>query len=133
MPRKEPGFAERLQTAAKAKKAQLERIRTFGPGTREQSTQQQAAQLEAAAARKIRTAERKNTDQVGAERRRRNARPRTPSKHSLPPRKGLPYAVAKRKPMQLLKRIRRLRATRNMPRVKLGRNRASRATERTPA
>ena len=31
MPAKEPGFVERLQTAAKAKKAQLEKIRASVP------------------------------------------------------------------------------------------------------
>ena len=69
MPRKEPGFVERLQTAAEAKKAQLERIRASAPAGGAQSTAQQAAQVEAAAARKIRTAERKDSDRVGAERR----------------------------------------------------------------
>jgi hypothetical protein len=69
MPSKEPGFVERLQTAAKAKKAQLERIRASVPATGAQSTERQAAQVEAAAARKIRTAQRKDADRVGAEQR----------------------------------------------------------------
>jgi len=69
MPSKEPGFVERLQTAARAKKAQLERIRTSVAVTRAPSTERQAAQLEAAAARKIRTAERKDADRVRAEQR----------------------------------------------------------------
>jgi hypothetical protein len=69
MPRKEPGFVERLQTAAKAKNAQLERIRASVPATGAQSTERQAAQVEAAAARKIRTAQRKDADRVGAEQR----------------------------------------------------------------
>jgi hypothetical protein len=69
MPRKEPGFVERLQTAAKAKNAQLERIRASVPATEAQSTERQAAQVEAAAARKIRTAQRKDADRVGAEQR----------------------------------------------------------------
>ena len=60
---------ERLQTAAKAKKAQLEKIRASVPATGAQSTERQAAQVEAAAARKIRTAERKDSDRVGAEQR----------------------------------------------------------------
>jgi hypothetical protein len=70
MPSKEPGFVERLQTAAKAKKAQLEKMRASVPATRAPFTEGQAAQLEAAAARKIRTAERKDADRVGAEQRR---------------------------------------------------------------
>jgi hypothetical protein len=69
MPSKEPGFVERLQTAAKAKNAQLERIRASVPATEAQSTERQAAQVEAAAARKIRTAQRKDADRVGAEQR----------------------------------------------------------------
>ena len=67
MPSKEPGFVERLQTAAKAKKAQLERIRASVPAEGAQPTERQAAQVEAAAARKIRTAQRKDSDRVAAE------------------------------------------------------------------
>ena len=69
MPAKEPGFAERLQTAAKAKKAQLKKLLAPVPATGPQSTERQAAQVEAAAARKIRTAERKDSDRVGAQQR----------------------------------------------------------------
>ena len=69
MPSKEPGFVERLQTAAKAKKAQLEKIRALVPATAAQSTERNAAQVEAAAARKIRTAQRKDADRLGAEQR----------------------------------------------------------------
>jgi len=69
MPAKEPGFVERLQTAAKSKKAQLQRIRASVPANGAQSTERQAAQVEAAAARKIRTAGRKDSDRVGAEQR----------------------------------------------------------------
>jgi len=69
MPAKEPGFVERLQTAAKAKKAQLEKIRTAVPVNSPQSTERQVAQVEAAAARKIRTARRKDSDRMGAEQR----------------------------------------------------------------
>ena len=69
MPAKEPGFAERLQTAAKAKKAQLEKLRALVPANGPESTERQAAQVEAAAARKIRTAERKDSDRVGAQQR----------------------------------------------------------------
>ena len=69
MPAKEIGFAERLQTAAKAKKAQLEKLRAPVPAKGQQSTERQAAQVEAAAARKIRTAGRKDSDRVGAQQR----------------------------------------------------------------
>lgn len=69
MPAKEPGFMERLQTAAKAKKAQLEKLRAPVPAKGQQSTERQAAQVEAAAARKIRTAGRKDSDRMGAEHR----------------------------------------------------------------
>src|SRR6476469_4194247 len=69
MPAKEPGFAERLQTAAKAKKAQLEKLRAPVPANVPQLTARQAAQVEAAAARTIRTAERKESDRVGAQQR----------------------------------------------------------------
>ena len=69
MPAKEPGFVERLQTAAKAKKAQLKKLLAPVPATGPQSTERQAAQVEAAAARKIRTAERKDSDRVGAQQR----------------------------------------------------------------
>jgi len=69
MPAKEPGFVERLQTAAKAKKAQLQKIRASVPASGAQSTERHAAKIEAAAARKIRTAGRKDSDRVGAEQR----------------------------------------------------------------
>ena len=69
MPAKEPGFVERLQTAAKAKKAQLQKARASVPATGAQSTKRQAEQVEAAAARKIRTAGRRDSDRVGAEQR----------------------------------------------------------------
>src|SRR3954469_25753589 len=67
MPKKEPGFAERLQTAAKAKKAQLEKIRARPRADGVPSAEGQAAQLEAAAARKMRTAYRKHADRVKAQ------------------------------------------------------------------
>ena len=60
---------ERLQTAAKAKKAQLEKTRASAPVSGAPSTERQAAPMEAAAARKIRTAQRKDADRVGAEQR----------------------------------------------------------------
>ena len=69
MPAKEPGFVERLQTAAKAKKAQLEKLRALVPANGPESTERQAAQVEATAARKMRTAERKDSDRVRAEQR----------------------------------------------------------------
>lgn len=66
MPKKEPGFAERLQTAANAKKVQMEKIRARPPGGRVPSAEEQAAQLEAAAARKMRTAGRKDSERIRA-------------------------------------------------------------------
>ena len=69
MPKKEPGFAERLQTAAKAKKAQLEKIRAPAPADGVPSADGQTARLEAEAARKMRTAARKDADRVGAQER----------------------------------------------------------------
>jgi hypothetical protein len=67
MSRKEPGFAERLQTAAKAKQAQLEKIRATALANDAQSTERQAARVETAEARRIRTAERKSSNRVAAE------------------------------------------------------------------
>jgi hypothetical protein len=69
MPKKEPGFAERLQTAAKAKKAQLEKIRARAPVDDVPSAEGGPAQSEAEAARKMRTADRKHSDRVGAQER----------------------------------------------------------------
>ena len=69
MPKKEPGFAERLQTAAKAKKAQLEKIRAPAPADGVPSADVQTAKLEAEAARKMRTAARKSSDRAGAQER----------------------------------------------------------------
>ena len=69
MPKKEPGFAERLQTAAKAKKGQLEKISALAPANGVPSAEGQAARLEAEAARKMRTAGRKYSDRVGAQER----------------------------------------------------------------
>ncbi len=66
MSRKEPGFAERLQTAAKAKQAQLEKIRAMAPANDAQSADRQAARVEAEKARQIRTAERKYAHRVAA-------------------------------------------------------------------
>jgi len=67
MSRKEPGFAERLQTAAKAKQAQLEKIRATALANDAQFTERQAARVETAEARKLRTADRKYWNRVTAE------------------------------------------------------------------
>ena len=67
MSRKEPGFAERLQTAAKAKQAQLEKIRATALANVAQFTERQAARVETAEARKLRTADRKYSNRVTAE------------------------------------------------------------------
>ena len=69
MSRKEPGFAERLQTAAKAKQAQLEKIRAAAPANDAQSAERQAAWVETARARQIRMAERASANRITAERR----------------------------------------------------------------
>ena len=131
MPAKEPGFMERLQTAAKVKKAQLEKIRASATAANSaKSTERQAAKVEAAAARKIRTAGRKDSDRVGAEHRELNAQLRTIGKLSPSLMKGRarkPNAAPKQRPMPPLKRSRRLRATPNTPHVRFGKNRSSRA------
>lgn len=66
MPRKEPDFAERLQTAVKAKQAQLEKIRATALANDAQSAERQAARLETAEARKVRAAEHKHVNRVSA-------------------------------------------------------------------
>jgi hypothetical protein len=58
---------ERLQTSAKAKKAQLEKMRATVPANGAQSAERQAGQVEAAAARKVRTADRKYSERVAAQ------------------------------------------------------------------
>ena len=68
MPRKEPGFAERLQTAAKAKEAQLEKIRATTLASDPKLAERQAARVETADARKIRTTERKDANRATAKR-----------------------------------------------------------------
>ena|ERR1035437_9201935 len=68
MSRKEPGFAERQQTAAKAKQAQMEKIRAMVLANDAQSAERQAARVETARALQIRTAERKYATGVAAER-----------------------------------------------------------------
>ena len=60
---------ERLQTGAKAKKAQLERIRASMPGSGNHSTERQAANVDVATARKIRTKQRRDADRIGAKQR----------------------------------------------------------------
>ena len=69
MPSKEPNFVERLQAAAEAKKAQLERARATTRAGGAKSPERQAAQVQAAAARKMRTAERRQSDRVAAQQR----------------------------------------------------------------
>src|SRR5687768_12554862 len=69
MPRKEPGFAERLQMAAKAKQAQMEKIRATALANDAQSAFRQATQVERAVARENRTAERKHANRVAGEQR----------------------------------------------------------------
>src|SRR4249919_1017822 len=67
MPHKEPGFAERLQTAVKAKQAQLEKINATALANDAQSAQRQATRVETAEARKIRTAQNRDSNRVAAE------------------------------------------------------------------
>ena len=67
MSRKEPGFAERLQTAAKAKQAQLEKIRATALANDAQSVERRAARVETAEARKIRAAEHKHSNRITAD------------------------------------------------------------------
>ena len=69
MSRKEPGFTERLQTAAKAKQAQFEKIQATTRGNDAQSAVRQAARVEAETSRQIRVAERKYANKVTAEQR----------------------------------------------------------------
>jgi len=66
MPAKEPGFAERLQTAVKAKQAQLEKIRATTQASDPKLAERQAAKVETAKARKTRTAERKDANRATA-------------------------------------------------------------------
>lgn len=58
-----------MQTAAKAKQAQLEKIQATARGNDAQSAERQAARVETETARQIRAAERKYANQVTAERR----------------------------------------------------------------
>ena len=68
MPRKEPGFAERLQTAVKSKQAQLEKIRAATQASDPQPAEAPPDQAKAAAERKARNAERKEADRAIAKR-----------------------------------------------------------------
>ena len=54
MPRKEPSFSERLQTAAKAKQAQMEKIKVTVRTNDAQATERQAERIETEKARQIR-------------------------------------------------------------------------------
>ena len=67
MSRKEPSFAERLQTAVNAKQAPLEKIRAMALANDAQSAQRQATRVETAEARKVRAAEHKYANRVTAE------------------------------------------------------------------
>ena len=58
-----------MQTAAKAKQAQLEKLQATARGNDAQSAERQAARVETETARQIRAAERKYANQVTAERR----------------------------------------------------------------
>ena len=69
MPRKEPNFVERIETAANAKKAQLEKMRATAPAGDAKSAEPDAARMKAAAARKLRTAERKSAERAAAHQR----------------------------------------------------------------
>src|SRR3979411_1614967 len=66
MSRKEPSFAERLQTAVKAKQTQLEKIRATALANDAQSTERQAARVETASARQIRSTERVSANRAVA-------------------------------------------------------------------
>jgi len=68
MPRKEPGFAERLQTAVKSKQAQLEKIRTATQASEPKPAEAPSDETKAAAERKARNAERKEADKAIAKR-----------------------------------------------------------------
>ena len=67
MSRKAPSFAERLVTAVKAKRTQLEKIRATALANDAQSAERQTTRVETAEARKIRTAEHKASKRVAAD------------------------------------------------------------------
>ena len=68
MPRKEPGYAERAQMAAKAKQALLEKTRATSQANAAQVAEREAARIELDKARQIRIAERKAANKLAAER-----------------------------------------------------------------
>jgi hypothetical protein len=67
LPSREPGFAERLQTAVKAKQAQLKKILGTARGSDAQSAERHASRVDTAEARKIRAAEHKKSNRVDAQ------------------------------------------------------------------
>ncbi len=69
MPRKEPTFAERLGTAVKAKRTQLEKIRAATLSNDTQAAERQSARVETAEARSIRAAETKASKRAAADQR----------------------------------------------------------------
>ena len=66
MARKEIGFAERLQTAASAKRAQLEKLRSMTQAGETQSAERQAERAAAEGMRQIRRAERETAMRAAA-------------------------------------------------------------------
>ena len=69
MPSKQPTFAERLQTAAESKKAQLKKISATSLANDAQSAERQAVRVETAEARKLRATERKDANRISAQHR----------------------------------------------------------------
>jgi hypothetical protein len=68
MASKEPSLTERLQTAAKAKKAMFEKLREKALANAPLSAARQAERVETAKAREVRTAERASAKRADAER-----------------------------------------------------------------
>src|SRR5689334_21589020 len=66
MSRKDPSFAERLLTAVEAKRTQLEKIKAKALTSDAQSAERQAARVEVAEARNIRTAENESSKRLAA-------------------------------------------------------------------
>src|SRR3979409_1292533 len=67
MSSKEQSFAERLLTAAKAKQAQLAKIRAIPLAGEAQSAKRHAERVKISEAREIRTAERKKVKRIAAQ------------------------------------------------------------------
>ena len=67
MSRKEPSFAERIATAANAKRTQLEKIRAAALSHGAQSTEQRTTRIEVAEARSVRIAKHKDAKRVAAD------------------------------------------------------------------